>query len=87
MFGSGNMTWIICNEEMHDIMEIIKSLEESALLIKDVNKKKISKAKEQKGWFLSVLLGLLGAVLLGNLLIGNGTVWTSESTVRAGQYF
>ena len=59
---------------MHDIMEIIKSLEESALLIKDVNKKKISKAKEQKGWFLSVLLGLLGAVLLGNLLIGNGTV-------------
>ena len=59
---------------MHDIMEIIKSLEESALLIKDVNKKKINKAKEQKGWFLSVLLGLLGAVLLGNLLIGNGTV-------------
>ena len=59
---------------MHDIMEIIKSLEESALLIKDVNKKKISKAKEQEGWFLSVLLGLLGAVLLGNLLIGNGTV-------------
>ena len=39
MFGSDNMTWTICNEEMHDIMEIIKSLEESALLIKDVNKK------------------------------------------------
>ena len=48
IFGSGNTTLIISNEEMNDIMKIIKSLEESGLLIKGVSKTIKNKAKEQK---------------------------------------
>ena len=68
MFGPGTTTLIISNEEMNDIMEIIKSLEESVLLIKDVSETVKNEAKEQKGGFLGMLLGTLGASLLGNLL-------------------
>ena len=48
MFGSGNTTLIISNEEMNDIMRIVKSLEESGLLIKDVSKPIKNEAEEQK---------------------------------------
>ena len=68
MFGSGRTTLIISNEEMNDIMKIIKSLEESALSIKGVSKTVKNESKKQKGGFLSILLGTLGASLLGNLL-------------------
>ena len=53
---------------MSDIMKIVKSLEKSGLLTKDVSKaiKIENEAKEQKGWFLSMLLGTLVASLLGN---------------------
>ena len=74
-------------------MKIIKSLEESGLLIKGVSKTFKNEAKEQKGKFLSMLLGTLGASLLGNLLTGKGAIATiqgrgtikaAEGTVRAG---
>ena len=42
------------------------------------------KKKEQKGGFLSLLLGTLGASLLGNLLTGKGIVRAGEVIVRAG---
>ena len=74
MFGSGNMTLMISNEEMNDTMKIVKSLEESGLLIKAVSEKIKNKAKEQKGGFLIVLLDTLGASLLGNLLAGEGKI-------------
>ena len=74
MFGSGATTLIISNEEKNDIMKVAKSLEESGLLIKGVSETIKNKAKEQKGGFLSILLGTLGASLLGNLLTGKGTV-------------
>ena len=64
MFGSGNTTLIIYNEEMNDIMEIAKSLEESGLLIKGVSETIQNEAKEQKGGFLGRLLGTVGASLL-----------------------
>ena len=67
MFGSGNTTLIISNEEMNDIMKIIKSLEESELLVKGVSETIENEAKIQKGGFLGILLGNLGASLLGNL--------------------
>ena len=51
MFGS-DMTSIICNEEMNDIMKIVKSLEKSGLLIKDISNIISNEAKEQKGRFL-----------------------------------
>ena len=60
MFGSGNVTLIISNEEMNDVMKSIKSLEESGLLIKGVSETIKTEAKEQKGGFLSVLLRTLG---------------------------
>ena len=59
---------------MNDIMKIIKSLEESGLLIKRVSKTIKNEAKEQKGGSLSILLRTLGASLLGNLLTDKGTI-------------
>ena len=84
MFGSGVTTLIILNEEMNDIMEIVKSLEESGLLIKGVSKTIKNEAKEQKEGFLGILLDTLGSSLLGNLLTGRGTIRPGEGTVRAG---
>ena len=72
---------------MNDIMKIIKSLEESCLLIKVLAKQLKMKQKEKKGKFLSMLLGTLGASLLGNLLAGKGKIRAGEGTIRAGQDF
>ena len=68
--ASHNTTLIISNDEINDIIKIIKSLEDSALLLKRVTETVQNEVKEQKGGFLSMLLGTLGANLLGNLLIG-----------------
>ena len=87
MFGTGNTTLIISNGEMNDIMKIVKSIEESSLLIKGVSQTIKNETKEQKGGFLGMLLGTLGASLLGNLLAGKGTIRAGEDTVRAGQDF
>ena len=65
---------IISNEEMNDIMKIVKALEDSNILLKGVTKTIKNETKEQKGGFLSMLLGTLGASLLGNLLAGKGIV-------------
>ena len=72
---------------MNDIMKIVKSLEEFGLLIKGISKTIKNKAKEQKGRFLSMLLGLLGANLLGNLLTGKRAIRAGQGTIRAGQNF
>ena len=69
---SGTTTLIISNEEMNDIMKIIQALEDSNILLKIVTKTIKNETKEQKGGFLSMLLGTLGASLLGNLLTGKG---------------
>ena len=58
---------------MNDIMKIAQVLENSNILLKGVTKTIKNKTKEQKGVFLSMLLGTLGASLLGNLLTGNCT--------------
>ena len=57
IFGSGLATLIISNKEMNHVIKIVKSLEESGLLIKDVNETTKNEAKEQKGGFLRMLLG------------------------------
>ena len=66
MFGSAVITLIISNEENNNIMKIIKSLEESVLLLRGVSKTIKNEAKEQEGEFLRMLLDALGASLLGN---------------------
>ena len=61
MFGSETTTLIISNDEMDDILEIVKSLENSGLLLKGVSETIQHEAKEQREGFLSMLLGTLGA--------------------------
>ena len=80
-------TLTMSNKEMSDIIKIVKFLEESDLLIKGVSKTIKNKAKEQKGGFLSMLFGTLGASLLGDLLAGKGTIKAGENRIRAGQNF
>ena len=76
--GSG-VKLIIEQEDMNDIMKIIEALENSGILLKGVTKTIENETKEQKGGFLSMLLGTLGASLLGNLLTGG------KGIVRAGE--
>ena len=74
ILGSVNTTLIISNEEMNDIMKIVQALEDSNILLKVITKTIEIETKEQKGGFLSMLLGSLGASLLGNLLTGKRIV-------------
>ena len=86
--GSG-VKLIIEQEDMNDIMKIIKALENSGILLKGVSKTIKNETKEQRGGFLSMLLGTLGASLLGNLLTGGkGSVASrakGEGIKRAGE--
>ena len=79
MFGSGITTLIISNNEMNDIIKVVKSLENSGVLLKGVSETIQHEAKEQRGGFLSMLLGTLGASLLGNSLTGG------KGVMRAGE--
>ena len=63
---------------MEDIIKIMKSLECSGLLLKGVTKTVQNEVKEQRGGFLSTLIGTLGASLLGNLLTGKGIYRAEE---------
>ena len=65
-------TLIISNYDIEDVIKIVKSLKDSGLLLKGVTETVQNEVKEQKGGFLSMLLGTLGASLLGNLLTGKG---------------
>ena len=75
---------------MNDIMKIVYPLEDSNILLKRVTKTIKNETKEQKRGFLSMLLGTLGASLLGNLLAGKGIVRAGSGNkkgkgiVRAG---
>ena len=86
--GHNNTTLIISNDEMYDISNIVQSLEDSGVLLKDVSETIQNEAKEQRGGYLSMLLGTLGASLLGDLLTknlsGKGTIRAGEGAIRAG---
>ena len=91
--GSGNTRLIISNHEINDIIKIVKSLEDSGLLLKAVTETVPNEVKEQKVGFLSMLLGTLSASLLGNLLTergvnrvgkGLGINRAGEGVLRAG---
>ena len=66
---------------MENIIKIVKSLEDSGLLLKGATKTVQNEVKKQKGGFLSMLLGTLGAGLLGNLLTRKGVMATSQGRV------
>ena len=61
---------IIEQEDMKDVIKIVEALENSGILLKEVTKTIENETKEQRRGFLSMLLGTLGASLLGNLLTG-----------------
>ena len=86
--GHNNITLIISNDEMDYILKIVKSLEDSGVLLKGVSETIHNEAKEQRGGFLSMLLGTLGASLLGDILskglAGKGVTRAGEGTIRAG---
>ena len=88
ILGSGTTTLIISNDEMDDILKIVKSLEDSNVLLKGVSETIQHEAKEQRVGFLSMLLGTLGASLLGDVLSkglsGKGVIRAGEGTIRAG---
>ena len=65
-------TLIISSKEMNAIMKIVQALQDSNILLKVVTKTINNETKEQKGRFLSVLPGTLGASLLGNILAEKG---------------
>ena len=69
---------------MNDIMKTFLALEDSSILLKGVTTTIKNEAKEQKGGFLSMLIGILGASLIGNLLTGRGFVRAGQGTIRAG---
>ena len=91
ILGSGNnTTLIISNNDIEDLIKIVKSLEDSELLLKGVTESVQNEVKEQKGGFLSMLLGTLGASLLGNLFTGinkkgKGIIKAGDGIIRAGE--
>ena len=89
ILGSGNhTTLIISNDDMQELLKIVKSLEDSGILLDGITETVKNEAKDQKGGFLSTLLGTLGASLLGDLLTkdlsGKGIIRAGEGTIRPG---
>ena len=83
--GSGGHTiLIISNDDMQDLLKKVKSLEDSGLLLDGITETVNNGVKEQKDGFLSMLLGTLGASLLGNMLAGRGVIRAGGGTIRAG---
>ena len=73
---------------MQDLLKIVKSLEDSGILLNRITETVKNEAKEQKGGFLSMILGTLGASLLGDLLTknlsGRGVIRARRGRLRAG---
>ena len=86
--GHNNTALIISNYEMDDILKIVKSLENSGVLLEGVSETIQHEAKEQRGRFLSMLLGTLCASLLSDILSkglsGKGVIRAGKGTIRAG---
>ena len=86
ILGSGNKaTPIISNNDMDDLIKIVKSFQDSGLLLKGVTESVQNEIKEQKGRFLRMLLGTSGTSLLGNLITGKGVNKKGKGINRAGE--
>ena len=72
---------------MNDIIKIVKSLEDSGVLLKGVSETIQHETKEQRGAFLPMLLGTLGASLLGNLLTGGKGVIRAGEAIKKNQIY
>ena len=84
-FVSRTATLVFSNEELNDIMKIVKSHEESGLLIEGVSQTGENEIMEEKGRFLDMLAAMLAATLLGSALTGIGVVKGSDGVIRADE--
>ena len=85
ILGSGNhTTLIISNDDIEYLLKIVKSLEDSALLLDGITETVKNEVKKQKCGFFSMLLGTLGASLLRNMLAGRTVIRAGEGTIGAG---
>ena len=89
ILGLGNhTTLIISNHDMQDLLKLVKLLEDSGILSDGITETVKHEVKEQKCGFLSMLLGTLGASLLGDLLTkklsGRGVTKAGKGKIRAG---
>ena len=84
-YGSGTTSLIISNEEMEDMMKIVKSIEELGLLVKKISETIKNETKEHNGRFLPMLLRGLAASLLGGALTGKWIIKAGEGAIRAGE--
>ena len=89
ILGSGTTTLIISNNEIEDIIKIVRSLEDCGLLLKGAVETTRNEVKARKGGFLNTLLGKLGAIVLGNMIVDKGITRAAygskgKGIVRAG---
>ena len=84
MYGSGNTTLTISDNDVDGLIKIVTALEEHYILLKGATKTIKNETKKQEGGFLSMLPGTLGASLLGNLLTGKGLYRTGQGMYRTG---
>ena len=100
VYVSGMTKLIISNEEMKDFMKVVKYLEESSLLTKDVSETIENEANNQKSGLVGMLLHTLVASVIGNVFIVKaeipgqgitravkGAIWAGEETTRDGLDF
>ena len=81
ILGFGTTTLIVSNDEINDILEIVKSLEDSGVLLKGVSETIKNEAKEQRGGFLSILIGTLASSLLTDMPLSK----KGRGFIRAGK--
>ena len=87
IYGSGTTVLTISNEEMEDTIKIVKSLDESRLLIKGISETIKSEAKQQKGGFPPMLLGTLAASMLRSALTRRGVIRAVEGALEQLKIF
>ena len=85
ILGYGNhTTLIISNGDIQDLLKILKSLENSGLLLEGITDTIKNEVKVQKGGLLSTLLSVLGSTLLSSMLTGKGVIRAGEGVIRDG---
>ena len=93
-FGSETKTSIVSNEEMENIIKVIKSLKISGLLIKVVTQTIENETNKQRGGFFAVLLGIVSSTKWWNMSAdketiainqGRGVICAGEERIRAEQ--
>ena len=85
--SGNNKTLIISNKDIDGLIKIVKSLEDSGLLLKEITESVQNEIKKQKGGFLSMLLVTLGASLLENILTGKGTFQARKRVNKKGKEY